>query len=229
MKIVIYNHKFDYDLGCKLLKLKYKECPFKEIEDVWDDIIPATFVEIAALPNLEERRIGVLCLGLERLQQEVQPVLADRQVIKKKTAWVNEKGEFEEKEFEDVYELYTVSGDYFNQGVTGWNKTEDCQFVKCKDTSTDRDYLLWINNREVYKTNYTDPRGYTSSSDPLYKITATDAIAWTIQTTVEQGQIEKIVRQGDCILVKPITGRTLLSSPRHLTGKEYLELLTLES
>jgi hypothetical protein len=42
------------------------------------------------------------------------------------------------------------------------------------------------------------------------------------------GNIETIVRQGDCILVKP-TNDERLDLPRHLSGKEYLELLELES
>ena len=91
-KIVIENYKFDFDLGCRLLKLKHTDCPFPQLEDFWDDIKPLTFKEIAQLENLEMRRIGIVCLGLERLVAEVNPNRLSRQTITKKTNWVNEDG-----------------------------------------------------------------------------------------------------------------------------------------
>ena len=56
MQIIINNMKFDYDLGCRLLKLKHQTCPFEQLADIWDDIVPLSFKEIAQLPNLEQRR-----------------------------------------------------------------------------------------------------------------------------------------------------------------------------
>src|SRR5580698_10319375 len=99
MKIIIENVKFPYDMGVRLLKLKYETCPFKEIEDIWRKITPVTFRDIAEFENLEHRRVGVLCLGLERLVKEVKPVLVDRQTLKKTTTLVTAKGEVVTKEF----------------------------------------------------------------------------------------------------------------------------------
>jgi hypothetical protein len=226
MKIVIDNTTFPYDLGCRLLKLKHESCPFPQLADIWNDVVPLTFKEIAQLENLEQRRVGVLCLGLERLINEVKPKLINKQTLKKSTMWVNEKGELVENNFDDTYELYEVSGDYFNKGLkNSWQKMPNSHFVKCKDTSTNREYLIWVNANEVWRTNKTD----NDYSFEIKKVNATQAIAWTIQTNVPQGKIAKIIRQGDCILIKPKGKYEPLSTPRHLTEKEYKTLLVAES
>lgn len=83
-KLVLDNVSFDFDLGCKIARLKYKECPenFNAIQDIWEDIVPATFTDIAQLPNLEQRRIGIRALGLERLIAEVNPTLLNKTTLK---------------------------------------------------------------------------------------------------------------------------------------------------
>jgi hypothetical protein len=224
MQIVINNQKFPYDMGCRLLKLKHKDCPMEQLEDIWNDIVPMSFKEIAKLPNLEQRRVGVLCLGLERLASEVQPKLLSKKTLKKSTTWVDVNGNFVTTKFNDTYELYEVSGEYFNEGLQGWNKMENAYFVKLKDTSTDRTYFIWVEPRSVYNTNNDNRWDFL-----IGKVNAIQCIAWTIQTNVPQGSIEKIIRQGDCILIKPNGKYEPLKSARHLTEKEYKELLVAES
>jgi hypothetical protein len=224
MQIVINNQKFPYDMGCRLLKLKHKDCPMEQLEDIWNDIVPMSFKEIAKLPNLEQRRVGVLCLGLERLASEVQPKLLSKKTLKKSTTWVDVNGNFVTTKFNDTYELYEVSGDYFNEGLQGWGKMENAYFVKLKDTSTDRTYFIWVEPRSVYNTNNDNRWDFL-----IGKVNAIQCIAWTIQTNVPQGSIEKIIRQGDCILIKPNGKYEPLKSARHLTEKEYKELLVAES
>jgi hypothetical protein len=225
MQIIINQIKFPYDIGCRILKLKYENCPLPEIEDIWDDIIPASFKEISILENLEQRRVGIFCLGLERLVKEINPELVSKKTLKKETTWVNEKGEMITHKFNDTYELYKVSGDYFNKGIkNGWGKMEDAYYVKCKDTSTDREYMLWVDIRSVASTN-----GQNGWNFDVNKVNAIQAIAWTIQTNVEEGNIDKIVRQGDCILIKPNKKGKISTRTRHLTEKEYKSLLVAES
>jgi hypothetical protein len=224
MQIVINNQKFPYDMGCRLLKLKHKDCPMEQLEDIWNDIVPMSFKEIAKLPNLEQRRVGVLCLGLERLASEVQPKLLSKKTLKKSTAWVDENGKLVTTKFNDTYELYEVSGEYFNEGLQDWNKMANAYFIKLKDTSTDRNYFIWIEPQSVYNTNNENRWEYD-----IKKINAIQCIAWTIQTNVPQGSIEKIIRQGDCILIKPNGNYEPLDRARHLTEKEYKELLVAES
>jgi hypothetical protein len=204
------------------------------LEDFWADIKPMTFAEIATLPNLEHRRVGVLCMGLERLAEEIKPTLINSETIRKTTTWVMQDGTIKTVEFDDTYELYRVDGKHFNEGVQGgWNETKDCYFIKCKDTSTDRNYFIWVDLWEVFKNNHPANTNYGWYSEDLklaeQKVTAIQAIAWTIQTNVNKANIEKIIRQGDCILIKPYDTNGTGSSVRHLTEDEYRTLLVAES
>ena len=227
MKIIINNVQFDYNTGCKLLKLKHTECPYESLEDIWEDIVPMTFKDIATqITNLEQRRIAILCLGLDRLVSEVKPELVDKQSIKKQTTWVNPNGELITKNFTDTYELYRVIGKDLNEGLS-WQVADDVFYVKCKDTSTDRDYLIWVDIREVYRTNVKEGQSTWYDKDKS-KVNAIQAIAWTIQTDVPTENIEKIVRQGDCVLIKR-KEKTKSVSVRHLTEEEYRTLLVAES
>ena len=230
MKIIIENLTFPYDLGCRLLKLKNGDtCPFEELSDIWNDIKPLTFKDIAQFENLEQRRVGIVCLGLEKLVKEVKPILINKKTIKKQTTWIEVGGNIVTKKFNDTYELYKVEGKYFDEGIKqSWRKSEDVYFVKCKDTSTDREYMIWVDVKDVYRTNNTTDRW----NFDIKKVNAIQCIAWTIQTNIPEGNIEKIIRQGDCVLLKPINKYkvgTDVPSVRHLTEKEYKELLVAES
>lgn len=233
MKIIINNVSFGYNTGCRLLKLKYDECPDTiDLQDIWEDIVPMTFKEIATtLKNIEHRRVAIQCLGLERLTKEVEPVLIDKKSIKKTTAWVNQEGELVRNKFTDTYELYKVKGEMINQGIEGnrWEKLNDVHFVKCKDTSTDRDYFIWVDAQSVFQVN-NDRKWLSSDEDYGAQINAIQAIAWTIQTNVSTENIEKIVRQGDCIMIKKkFPTDSIGDKLRHLTEVEYLSLLVAES
>jgi hypothetical protein len=230
-KLVLDNVTFDFDLGCKVARLKYKECPeqFKSLESFWNDIVPATFSDIAQLPNLEQRRIGIRALGLERLISEVKPKLLNSTTIKKSNSWVNENGELESFEFEDTYELYEVKGEVFSQGLDKWQKMNDCHYIKCKDTSTDREYLIWVDMQSVFDTNNPDKRGWQRPENWIKKVNSIMAIAWTITTNIPQGHIAEIHRQGDCIMILPMGEYETLNRARHLTEQEYRELIVNES
>jgi hypothetical protein len=223
MKIVVNNTEFDFDIGCRVLKLKYDECPMEQLEDFWDSIEPLTFKEIAKISNLEERRVAIFCLGLEKLTKEVNPTLISRETISKTTQWIDKNGETINHEFEDTYELFEVDGSYFSEGLDSWRRMANSHYVRCKDTSTDREYLLWVDFDSVKITN-----GF-NYYDKSFEVNSIMAIAWTIQTNVPVGNIEKIVRQGDCILIKPKGKYEPLSRERHLTEKEYRTLLVSES
>lgn len=226
MKIIVENTEFPFDLGCRLLKLKHETSPFKELEKDWDKIKPLSFKEIAQMENLEHRRVGIVCMGIDRLVKEVKPKLIDKQTLKKTTTYLDKDGKVVEKKFNDTYELYEVEGSYFNKGLeSSYRKMENCHFVKCKDTSTKREYLIWVDIKRVSETN-----GGSRYSVNVRDINAIQCIAWTIQTTVEKGNIDKILRQGDCVLIKPKKASAkMLETPRHLTEKEYKTLLVAES
>jgi hypothetical protein len=98
--------------------------------------------------------------------------------------------------------------------------------LKFKDTSTDREYMLWVDADSVARTNNKER---WLSSDMHEKITPIQAIAWSFQTRVPIGSIEKIVRQGDCIVIKKKRKAEEDSIVRHLTEEEYRTLLVAES
>lgn len=227
MKLIINNVEFPFDLGCRVLKLKHGDnCPMEQLQDFWNDIIPLSFKEVAQLTNLEQRRIGVLHLGIDKIIADVNPTLLSKDTLNKSTLWVDTNGELIEHKFEDTYELYEVSGKYFSEGLENrFANIDDCHYIRCKDTSTDREYLIWVDLRSVWNTNEIGNRWDFDKT----KINATQCIAWTIQTDVPAGKIEKIIRQGDCIMIKPNGKYEPLLSARHLTEKEYRDLLVAES
>jgi hypothetical protein len=229
MKIIINNVEFPFNEGCRLLKLKYDKCPMKEIEDFWEDIVPMNFKDIAvSFTNTEQRRVGILCLGLEKLVSEVNPRLIKSETIKKETTWVDENGVLQNHKFNDIYELYEVDGSIWGENERKWN-IRNVHYVKCKDTSTDREYFLWVNAQDVYSANDTrESRWYSSNENYGNLITPIQSIAWTIQTDIKEGGIEKIIRQGDCIMIKK-KPNAKKGDVRHLTEKEYLTLLKEES
>lgn len=224
MKIVIENEKFDFELGCGLLKLKHETAPFEELKDIWDSINPLTFTDIAKITNLEHRRIGILYLGLDRIVKEVNPTLISKKTLKKTTNFFDKNGNHITKEIKDTYELFEVSGEVFSQGLDNWRRVENSYYIRCKDTSTDREYLIWVDIKSVAETN-----GFSRFRFNVEDINPIQCIAWTIRTNVPKDNIEKIIRQGDCVLVKPKNPNDLLSEARHLTEEEYIELLVAES
>jgi len=226
MKLVISNVEFPFDLGCRVMKMKYTDCPMEQLSDFWEEIQPLTFKEIAQLSNLEQRRIAILHLGLEKIVADVNPKLLSKKTIKKTTTWVDTNGELVEHTFNDTYELYEVSGSYFSEGLSGFRQMENAYYVRCKDTSTDREYLIWVDVKSVFSTNNEDD---WFRAEKLKQVNAIQCIAWTIQTNVPMGKIEKIIRQGDCIMIKPKGKYKPLDSVRHLTENEYRELIVAES
>jgi len=224
MKIIINNTEFGYDIGCRLLKTKYRNTAFKGLEDIWEDINPITFKEISKdIRNIEQRRVAISCLGLENIVKEVNPKLIKKETISKTTTWVKQDGTLLTKDYKDTYELYKVEGKDWSVGtdIGTWNTPQPVYYVKCKDTSTDREYMLWIDVESVCRTNDIS----FSSTNLGSKITPIQAIAWTIQTNVPKGGIDKIVRQGDCIMIKKKKDVKLVNDERHLTEKEYRKLL----
>ena len=198
----------------------------EQLSDFWEEIQPLTFKEIAQLSNLEQRRIAILHLGLEKIVADVNPKLLSKKTIKKTTTWVDTNGELVEHTFNDTYELYEVSGSYFSEGLSDFRKMENAYYVRCKDTSTDREYLIWVDVKSVFSTNNENDWFRT---EKLKQVNAIQCIAWTIQTNVPKGNIEKIIRQGDCIMIKPKGKYKPLNSVRHLTENEYRELIVAES
>jgi hypothetical protein len=175
------------------------------------------------------------------MMAELKPTMVASETIRKTGAWVGEDGTVTIRDYDDTYQLYRVAWrDVFlgvePSGLDARQQLEmrqDQHFVKFKDTSTGRDYAIWCDLREVFRTNNpelepeqtlpTRTRMYESLVNPIM------AIAWTVQTDVEPGGIESIIRQGDCILVRPLPEARRLDAPRHLMEYEYRFLVQDES
>lgn len=233
MKIIIDNVPFDFDLACKVLKLKGGDSPFEELNSFWNEIVPIDFAEISLLPNLEQRRIAIKYLGIDDIVSQVNPQLISEETISKETTWINEAGVEETIKFDDTYRLFSVNENVLLKGKDEEANTYNANkqyFVKFKDTSTDREYMIWVDIASVYNTNHNKQlsRWNTEKAFEEGNITAIDCIAWTIKTTLPTHNIRTIIRQGDCVLLKPISGNTE-GEERHLTSKEYRELLKFES
>ena len=180
-----------------------------------------TFNEILNLVNLEERRVALDCFGIQNLINSVKAIRVDKQTLTKKANYIDQNGKLITSSYTDTYELFKIDKALLNpkenKSTRGWrSEIDEVHFVKCSCTSTGRIYLLWVDAQGVKNAN-----GWDS------KINAISAIAWTIQTQVPQGKIEKIIRQGDCIFVKPTT--TDECRTRHITEEEYRTLMVAES
>jgi hypothetical protein len=191
------------------------------IEEMWTSIKPATVQEALAKENAEERRVYFDCIGVQRLFQELEPTLRDRQVIKKKRTKWDDNNDPYQYEFEDVYELYEIDGHKMFE-TDRWGRTPNPVFaVRCWCTTTNREYWLYVNSEAATGSRWSIP------DDVTYD--AIRAIAWTIRVDVAEEQIEKLYRQGDIIVVK-LTNETI-SVPffRHLSKEAYLEKMYSET
>lgn len=235
-KLFIDNNQFDINIGIRVLKMKFPDGLPDHFPDTmkkdWDKVEPLTFKDIATkITNVEQRRIAILYLGLEKMIEQVEPRLIAKESVEKETIWVNSNGELENVKFDDVYELHAVTTqklfDNSEIHASRLDRLRDVHFIKCKDTSTDRVYHIWVDLISVADTNDIPASSWDLSY--IEKINPIMAIAWTITTNVAIGSIEKIIRQGDCILVKKKPNAVLLDNFRHLTEKEYRTLLVNES
>lgn len=227
--IIIDSREVEYNTGIKLLKLKHRNtCPIEELKDIWDDIPIIGFKELASFNNLEERRIGLQYIPIEDIINQVEPKLIDEEILDKSTTWITEEGKYETKKYKDTYRLYTVSTE--SLGIQNIRRSSDVNryYVEFSCTSTGRKYFIWVDPAGVWATNNNESASFywfRKQGD----IKAIQAIAWTITTDIPKDYIQEIIRQGDCIFIKPKGPYEKLLIPRHLTEKEYKEFLTNES
>lgn len=219
MKIIIDNVPFDYEMGLKICIAGGIQIEGLDINQ--EDTL--TFMDIAMLDNLEQRRIAILYFGTERLLKEVEPTLVSKEVINKTTECVID-GMLTTINYQDTYELYKVSGEkLFGKQPYA---VKDEYYVKCKDTSTNRDYIIWVDISSVLRANGKSEWNFSRGDE---KIDAIECIAWTIKTNVPKDEIEYIVRQGDCVFIKTKNEDYQKDWERHLSKEEYINLLKIES
>lgn len=227
--------RFDFDTGIKVVKAKHKGSfesflkaspHFPEeaeamLREAWDKSGEITVTEALSIQNLESRRLCFKYIGIEKIFNELKPELVDDQTIEKSTR-VNKEGKLES--FMDRYQLYKVKGEKLTGDTDrSFRRAQDFYILRCKCTSTDREYLIYV--PEIWDSRNSFGRERRSVSKP----DAIDAVAWTIQVELPAGQIDKIIRAGDCIMVKPKSEKYEKCQLRHLSKKEYLEKVVMES
>lgn len=190
----------------------------KFVEECWDDIKPVTVQQALAIQNAEVRRVYFNCIGVEKLFKELEPVLRDRQVIKKKRMKWDDSNDSIEYEFEDVYELYEIEGKKLFETDRWGSDPRPVYAVRCWCTTTNREYWLYVNDEAACgETRWNNKKKYD----------AIQAIAWTIRIDVDNP--ERIYRQGDIIVAKIGPKSTEMSWTRHLKKEQYLELMYSET
>jgi hypothetical protein len=223
MIINIENVDFDYELGLKVLKLKYKDnCPdYLQIKDIWDSVQEVSIKEIFNLKNIEARRVILKYLGNEKFLKKLSPELLSSVTLDKKVEWmINNKPV--KKTIKDTYKLYKVKSETLSKNLKSYKTIPDSFYVEFKDTSTKRKYIIWVDYDSIINNEY-----FKNKDEKL--IDAIDAIAWTIQTNIPKENIKSIIRQGDCILIEPFGKFNFLKEYRNLTKSEYLRYLKNES
>ncbi len=241
-RVVINGQSFPGETGLRILKLRNETCPFPQWQEAWEALTPLTFKEIASLiRDVDRRHTAISFLGIERLLEEVESKMIKSETLEKVTTWVDANGALQERRFSDTYSLHRVRwtslfGDLTEETNrllnSHWNKPRNHHFVKCRCTSTGKEYILWVDLRQVHRTNHPDVTRQELDDIGHWQIERLvdpiEAIAWTFTTQLAKGSIEAIIRQGDCILMRPVINPSM-EGTRHLTGEEYRNLLRSES
>ena len=233
---------FELTIALRLWKTKYQDDIrdfFKDViihdqlqdfgsfvEECWDTIEPVTVEEAFQQTNTENRRVFFDAIGIEKLFKSLDPILLDKQVVKKsRTRWDDEFNEYTHK-FEDVYELYQIDGEKMFVKQNEWSRLDPIFAVRCWCTTTSREYWLYV-PREAALGNQ-----WWMTEPEKDKPDAVRAIAWTVRIDVPEMYVEKIYRQGDIIVAKmkdkgKATESTL--TPYHLSKEQYLSLMYSET
>jgi hypothetical protein len=192
------------------------------VQECWDEIEPVTVEEALQLENTEERRTYFDAIGIEKLFKSLDPMLLDKQTIKKKrTRWDDEFKEYTH-EFEDVYELYRIEASKMFTADRWGNEPRDHIYaVRCWCTTTNREYWLYVPRWAALGEQW-----WSGDQDDKTRADAIRAIAWTVRISITDP--EKIYRQGDIVVVKE-SSTSVETNPYHLSKEDYLQLMYSET
>jgi hypothetical protein len=179
---------------------------------VWNEIKTATAQDAFAQENLETRRLYFKAIGIEKMFQELDPVLVTEETVEFTNGVYNEKeNSMDTQVILDKYELYLIKGDkLFPEESSEWRRANaDIYAVRCWCTTTGREYWIYV------------PRFIGEKKDAI------EAIAWTFQLNITNPVA--LYRQGDIIIAEAGPDTKEMVRPYHLDRKTYLQLLKVQS
>lgn len=126
----------------KELVLEYFSAPENQqiVMELYDTVEPISVSEALRLGNAEQRMVALRSIDLHEIKDEMNAELINTQTIKKKQIRWDAQLKPREHIFEDTYELYKISPKKI--GIT--TSISGIYFVRCKCTTTDRIYFLYV-------------------------------------------------------------------------------------
>lgn len=192
---------------------------FDVVREVWDETPAITVTQAFGTKNIEHRRLIFNVIGPENLMATLKPELLDTKTIVRENLVYNNDGDCATEVLTDTYELYKIDEDRLFADTTETRRfsrqNNNCYAVKCKDSSTDREYWIYVTD-EAAKNN-----------------DALEAIAWTYQLHTPV-YTNSIYRQGEVIIAKHDgvpneKTRSIWSTMYHMDKEDYLTKIKAQS
>lgn len=222
---------FDPGMGSLLLDVKNMGMSVPE-GVVWEtmDGHPASHRLVRLFSGDPDRlRTALQALGVNGLLRDRTPELIHQETLYKMMLFVGPKGNLKMRWIHDTYRLFRI----VMEDVPVFNRPTDnvtVYYVEFNDTSTGKAYRMCVDMRISLSVTLNRNMVELNPGEHLEAMNAIDAIASSFTTHVREGEIDKIIRQGDCILIKPVEGAdTSRRWTRPITGDEYRRLLFWES
>lgn len=181
---------------------------------------PFTLADMLNTENAEERRLIFSVLPADALSGLLQQSVKSSKLVYENTRYSVKEGTYIQA-IDTVYTLHkvplSVLGIEFSeddiQNFPGDDRTigEYCSIVRVSCPSTDRQYLLYVDNKFVH--------------DP--SLTVLDAVASTFPIDVPVEYITRIFRQGDVLAVGTKANAPTVQ-PYTLTGEQFYNLIVTE-
>lgn len=190
-----------------------------------NNMSPFTVKEALDIQNAEQRMIALKGFTPEEVAQEGGfQLLGEETLTKKQLRWtIDEEGNMTEAEveFTDTYTLYKGEFDTrAGKSVFG--------VVKCKDTSTDREYWLYV---DITTKRDSNNASIDWIKDPIEAIASTIKMPLPHQALEIDDVYEYIQRQGDVNMgkLKPEYEGAKFVMSKPLNKNQYLTMLRAES
>jgi len=225
---------FDPGMGSRLLDIKNMGMSVPEgvVSEAMDGH-PASRQLVRLFSGDANRLSAALrALGVNGLLRDRTPELIHQETLYKMIRFVGPEGNLDTMWIHDTYRLLRIVMEDVRVRDIRDRPIENLTlyYVEFNDTSTGKLYRMCVDMRIPLSVKLNRDMVELNPGEHLESMNAVDAIASSITTHVREGEIGKIIRQGDCILIKPLkSSENPVDFSRHLRGDEYRRLLVWES